>query len=141
MDPTRLLVLSAHLIGIVLWVGTMIAVYWLQRVHSHSPKDVRDQLTLMERSLALTMDMAAAVAIGCGVYLALSPINLFTAGGGWLHAKLTVVVLGILPVHGMIRARVKKFSKGELPKVPQWQWTLLLISVAAVIILVIRRPF
>jgi uncharacterized membrane protein len=58
---------------------------------------------------------------------------------GWLHAKLAVVVLGVLPVHGMMRARVKKFSRGELPAVPQWQWSLLLVSVTAIIILVVTK--
>jgi uncharacterized membrane protein len=133
-------VLAAHLIGVFLWIGGLMSIYWLQRLHAHAPKDARDQLTAMERSLALTMDIAAAVAIGCGVTMIVYPNNMMALPHmGWLHAKLAVVVLGILPVHGMIRARVKKFSRGDLPKVPQWQWSLLLISIAAIVILVTTR--
>jgi uncharacterized membrane protein len=130
-------IVAGHLIGVLFWIGGLMTVYWLQRLHAHAPKDVRDKLTLLERSMALTMDLAAGLAIGCGVAMLFTPINLFGLPKmGWLHAKLAVVVLGVLPVHGMVRARVKKFSRGESPAVPQWQWSLLVISVVAVIILV-----
>ena len=75
------------------------SVYWVQRIHANAPKDVRDQLTLMERSLAMMMDMAAALAIGCGIAMLVYPNNMLTMPKmGWLHAKLAVVVIGILPI-------------------------------------------
>jgi uncharacterized membrane protein len=139
--------LTAHLIGVILWLGCLFAVYWLLRVHAQAPKDVLDRLTLMERSLALTMDLAAALAIGTGLARALRhehdhPIStLFTApGAGWFHIKLTVVVLGILPVHGIVRGRIAKFSRGVISNVPQWLWTLLLISIALIVVMAIRGP-
>jgi uncharacterized membrane protein len=135
--------LSGHLIGVFLWVGGMFATYWLLRIHAHSPTEMHEKLTLMERSMALMMDIAATLAIGCGVALILtrSPGNpegnlLVTKGAGWLHIKLTVVVLGILPIHGMIRGRIKKFGQGKITPVPQWQWTVLLASITAIAILV-----
>ena len=135
--------LSGHLIGVFVWIGGLFAVYWLLRIHAHSPKEMHEKLTLMERSMALMMDIAAAVAIGCGVALILkqSPSNptgnlLTQKGAGWLHIKLTVVVLALLPVHGMIRARIKKFGLGKISPVPQWQWTLLLAAITAIPILV-----
>jgi uncharacterized membrane protein len=135
--------LSGHLIGVFVWVGGLFAVYWLLRIHTHSPPEMHEKLTLMERSMALMMDVASALAIGCGIALILAKTpsnptgNLLTAkGAGWLHIKLTVVVLGVLPVHGMIRARIKKFGEGKLSPVPQWQWTLLLASITAIAILV-----
>jgi len=139
-------VLAAHLLGVILWVGTMFATYWLLRIHAHAPKDVHERLTLMERSLAMTMDIAATLAIGGGIFLIIKPVeyeqNLFaTPHQGWFHVKLAVVVLGVLPVHGMIRARIKKFSQGKLTPVPQWLWSLLLAAISAIVILVIKRPF
>jgi uncharacterized membrane protein len=141
MDPlTRQWVLAAHLIGVIFWIGGLMSVYWIQRMHAHAPKDVRDQLTAMERSLAMMMDLGATLAIGCGIAMIVSPINLFTVKpASWLHLKLTLVVLGILPVHGMIRARVKKFSRGEMPKVPQWQWSLLLVAIVGIVIAVTTK--
>jgi len=139
--------LTAHLIGVIIWLGCLFAVYWLLRVHAQAPKDVLDKLTLMERSLALTMDLAAALAIGAGLALAIRhdgthpTSTLFTApGAGWFHIKLTVVVLGILPVHGMVRGKIGKFSRGVISKVPQFLWTLLLISITIIVVMVIRGP-
>ncbi len=139
--------LAGHLIGVILWLGSLFAVYWLLRIHAQAPKDARDKLTLMERSLALTMDIAATLAIGTGLAMAIPhdydhpTSSLFTApGAGWFHIKLTIVVLGILSAHGMVRAKVAKFSRGETPNVPQWVWSLLLVSIVAIVILVFRGP-
>jgi uncharacterized membrane protein len=137
-------VLPAHVIGLFLWLGGMFTVYWLLRVHATAPKEMHERLILMERSLAMMMDIASALAIGTGLALALAhPAgNLFgLPKQAWLHVKLTIVVLGILSVHGMVRARIKKFSQGNLSDVPQWQWSLLLVSIVAIVILVERRPF
>lgn len=145
MSPSVYLwVLPAHLIGLFLWLGGLFTVYWLLRLHSNAPPEMREKLVLMERSLAMMMDIAAALAIGTGIALAVDhPMgNLFTLPKqGWLHAKLAIVVLGILSVHGMTRARIKKFSQGKISDVPQWQWSLLLVSIVAIVILVERRPF
>ncbi|MGE5180616.1 MAG: CopD family protein [Acidobacteriota bacterium] len=139
-ESTRLLVLTAHLIGVVLWVSGLTTIYWMLRFHDHAPKEVHEKLTLMERAMALSTDIAATVTIGCGIALALSPVNLFaTKGNGWLHVKLAAVILGILSVHGILRARIKRYSRGELKPVPTWAWSLLLAGVAISIFAVVTR--
>jgi uncharacterized membrane protein len=108
---------AAHLIGVFFWIGGLMAVYWLLRIHSHAPADSHEKLILMERSLALMMDIAATLAIGAGLAMAIGG-KLFSAPKmGWLHIKLTVVVLGILSVHGMVRARVFPFQPGETRRI------------------------
>jgi uncharacterized membrane protein len=141
MSPqTYSLVLSAHLIGVVLWVSGLATIYWMLRFHDHAPKAVHEKLTLMERAMALSTDIAATVAIGCGIAMALSPVNLFTVPGqGWLHVKLAAVVLGILSVHGILRARIKRYSRGELKPVPIWAWSLLLAGVAIAIFAAVTK--
>jgi uncharacterized membrane protein len=140
MSPLHLWLLAAHLIGVVLWISGLTAIYWMLRFHDHAPKADRDKLTYMERAMALSTDIAAAVAIGCGIALALTPINLFaTPGQSWLHIKLTVVVLGVLSTHGVLRSRIKKYSRGELKPVPPWLWSLFLGSVVIAIIAVSTR--
>ena len=140
--------LAAHLIGVFLWIGGLFATYWLLRIHVQAPKDVHDKLTLMERSLAMVMDLGATLAIAAGIWMALKhdyshpTSSLFTAPkSGWFHAKLAIVLLGVLSVHGMVRAKVGKFSRGLTPNVPQWAWSLLLASIVGITILVFRRPF
>ncbi len=139
--------IAGHLIGVILWMGSAFATYWLLRLHAQAPKDTHEKLTLMERSLAMTMDIAATLAIVAGLGMAFSKggshptSNLFAApGAAWFHIKLTLVVLGILPVHGMIRGKIAKFSRGQISTVPQWMWSVLLVSIAAIVILVIRGP-
>jgi len=138
---------AAHLIGLFLWLGGLFAVYWLLRVHASAPNDVHEKLSLMERSLALMMDIAATLAIGTGIAMAVAgpmgigPTWFKIPHNGWLHAKLAIVVLGVLPVHGMMRARIKKFGQGKISEVPQWLWSLLLVAICAITILVMRRPF
>ena len=137
---------AGHLVGVLIWVGSMFAVYWLLRFHVHAPKDAHEKLTLMERSIALMMDLAATVAIACGVTLIFyrpGP-SLFSApASGWFHIKLTIVILGLLSMHGMLRARIKKFGMGKIAPVPQWQWTVILLSVVSILIVVfvVRQAF
>jgi uncharacterized membrane protein len=128
------------LIGVALWIGGLFSVYWLLRIHANAPKDMHEKLTLMERSLALMMDLAATLAIGCGLAMVFGQTPNFLAQPhhGWFHIKLTIVVLGVLSVHGMIRARVAKFGRGKVSPVPAWIWTLLLASLMAIFILVYR---
>src|SRR4029079_13449514 len=95
---------------------------------------------LMERSMALMMDIAAALAIGTGIALIMyrpGEGTIFSEKpAGWFHIQLTIIVLGLLAMHGMLRAKVGKFSRGEAPTVPQWQWTVILSSVVAILIVV-----
>ena len=137
MNPTYNLLLAAHVIGVVLWVSGLTSIYWMLRFHDHAPKSVHEKLTLMERAMALSTDIAATVTIGCGIALAVYPVNQFSQG--WLHVKLAAVVLGILSVHGILRARIKRYSRGELKPVPTWAWSLLLAGVAIAIFAVTTK--
>jgi uncharacterized membrane protein len=129
---------AAHLIGVVLWISGLTAIYWMLRFHDHAPKSDRDKLTYMERAMALSTDIAATLAIGCGIALAVRRHYFTTPGNSWLHIKLAAVVLGILSTHGILRARIKKYSHGEVKPVPTWVWSLLLASVAIAILAVSR---
>jgi uncharacterized membrane protein len=141
MSPeTYAWVKSGHTIGAFLWIGGLFSVYWMLRLHVHAPSQMHEKLTLMERSLAMMMDIAAALAIGCGLAMVFGQTPNFLAQPhhGWFHVKLTVVVLGVLSVHGMIRGKVGKFSRGKISPVPSWAWTVLLASVMAIMILLFR---
>ena len=142
MGPSTYLWLkAAHLIGLFVWIGGLFAVYWLLRFHAHAPKEAHEKLTLMERSLALMMDIGSALAIGAGLTMAIGFNDTFHYfKQGWFHIKLTVAVLGVLPVHGIVRARIKKYANGTLTPIPQWMWTMLLLGIVVIIIMVFRGP-
>jgi uncharacterized membrane protein len=139
---TLLWLRAGHFIGLFVWVGGMFAVYWMLRFHVHAPKAVHEKLVLAERSLALMMDLGSALAIGCGLGMAfgMTPNAFARPGGGWFHIKITVVVVGLLSVHGMLRARIKKFGQGQISEVPSWQWSVLLASITAIALLVTQGP-
>ncbi|HLL20940.1 MAG TPA: CopD family protein [Kofleriaceae bacterium] len=141
MAPSTYLWLkAAHVIGLFIWLGGLFAVYWLLRFHAHAPKEAHEKLTLMERSLALMMDIGSALAIGTGLAIAIGFSEMRYFKQGWLHIKLAVVVLGVLPVHGIVRARIKKYATGKLQPIPQWMWTMLLLAIVVAVIMVIRGP-
>ncbi len=134
---------SGHLIALILWLGGLFAIYWMLRLHAHAAESDREKLTLMERSIALSTDISAAITIGLGLAMVFGhPTgNMFgLPGHGWLHAKLAIVVLGILPVHGILRGRIKKYGQGTFTPIPQWMWSLFLAAMTAIVILVIRGP-
>jgi uncharacterized membrane protein len=135
MSPgTYSLVQTAHILAVVLWISGLTAIYWMLRFHDHAAKESREQLTLQERALALATDIAAAVAIGCGLAMAFSPVNRFVVKPNvWLHIKLTAVVLMILPVHGILRGRIKRYGMGQITPIPTWLWSLLLGGVTIAI--------
>ena len=141
--------ITGHVIGVLLWVGSMFTVYWLLRFHTQAPASASDKLVLMERSMAMVMDLGAMLTMGCGIALIFGVPGSYHEGVtmfslpkvGWFHAKLTIVVLGILSVHGILRKRVARFSRGETPTVPQWIWSLLLVAIVGIVVMVMRRPF
>ncbi len=141
-EPLHSWLLAGHLISVILWIGGMFAIYWMLRLHVHAPKDVHEKLTLMERSIALSTDIAVTGVIICGVAMIVTatPNLLAQPGHAWLHIKLAVVVLGLLPVHGILRARIKKFGQGKITPVPGWLWSVVLASVTVIVILAIRGP-
>ena len=134
--------LAAHLISVMLWVGAVTAIYWLLRFHDHAPKEIHEKLTLQERALALSADIALTSAIICGVIMSFGgpdhagTYNWFKSPGnhGWLHLKLTVVVLAMLSVHGILRGRIKKFGMGQIKPVPPVLWTVFLAGLTVAVI-------
>ena len=128
-------VLVGHVFGFVVWIGGLLTCISLLHVHPRVEESHRAALTRTEKSIAMLMDMGATLAIACGLLLALDgPQNEF-GHGAWLHIKLTAVVLGILSAHGMVRAKVGKFARGEIKPLPRWLPMLVLAAAAVAIAL------
>jgi len=117
-----------HVVGAILWVGGLTAVLALLTIHPRVDESARPTLTAIEKRLALVMDIGSAIAIGIGLWIAIRHHEF--SHGGWLHIKLTAIVFCILSVHGIARAKLKKFSRGDLRPLPPVVWILLLVGVA-----------
>jgi uncharacterized membrane protein len=127
-----------HIVGVVLWVSGMLGVLSLLRAHTEVDGVARETLTRSERATAMIMDLGATLAIVAGLYLAFkSPRfpNTAFAAGGWFHIKLTLVVIVVLGLHGMARAKIRKFRNGQIKPLPTWAVPALLLAVTAIVVL------
>src|SRR5690606_15778908 len=95
MSPaTNEWILAIQLFGIVLWTGGMLACLRLLATHGAVGKSAPEQLSLTARRTAVLMDIGATIALLTGLHLLFGPTKPLTQGG-WMHAKLTLVVLGM----------------------------------------------
>ncbi|MEZ4362215.1 MAG: hypothetical protein R3B48_18650 [Kofleriaceae bacterium] len=136
MSPQLLLWFKVvHIAGFVLWVAGLWAGLWLLKAHLAVDAASRPAMVGVERKVGASMDAGATLAMVAGFVLALGgPINAFKTGG-WLHAKLAVVVLGVLSIHGVIRVKMRKVRNGDLSPLPGWLTPVLLAAVAVIIAL------
>ncbi len=138
-DSIYRLVLTAHVLGFILWISGLTAIFWMLRFHDHAPKASHEQLTLQERALALATDLAATVAIVCGLVIAIKMHYFTIKPNMWLHVKLAAVILLVLPVHGMLRGKIKRYSRGELKPAPTWLWSMLLAGMTISVFCVVTK--
>jgi uncharacterized membrane protein len=116
----------AHVVGAILWVAGLTAVLALLTVHPRVETASRALLSQVERRIAIVMDLGAAVTIAVGLYRAIDTHQF--SNGGWLHVKLTAVVLGLLTAHGLARVKIKRFRTGDARPLPWTVWLLVAVG-------------
>ena len=134
-----------HIVFVASWFAGL---FYLPRIFvnlASVPADShaeRERLLMMARKLYRFSGllMIAAVALGLWLWLADRPAY---AGGGWLHAKLALVVVAI-GYHHMCRALLRKFEQFENRRSERWfrvfnEAAVLLF--AAIVVLVVVKPF
>ncbi|MCB1461924.1 MAG: protoporphyrinogen oxidase HemJ [Nitratireductor sp.] len=134
---------ALHVIAVISWMAGMLYLPRLMVYHSVSEigSEQSETFKVMERRLLRAiMTPAMLVSWAAGLYL------IFDGGwllSGWLHAKLTLVVL-MSAMHGFNAVWVKEFAN-DLRKRPQRFYrmanevpTLLMIGI---VILVVVKPF
>jgi protoporphyrinogen IX oxidase len=136
-----LYVKALHLLAVISW---MAGVFYLPRIFVHhvegqrAGEDVR-RLAVMARKLYHFTSMMAVFALASGLWLWLG----FGFAGGWLHAKLGVVVL-LIAYHISMRVLLKRLLRGEaLPSSTTLRWynELPLVFLVAILYLVVVKPF
>jgi putative membrane protein len=99
----------------------------------------RDRLLLMARKLYRFMGPLMILALGLGLWLWLG----YGIGGGWMHAKL-VLVIALIGYHHMCGAMIKRFERGENARSHVWyRWfnEAPVLILVAVVLLVVLKPF
>ena len=138
---------SFHIVFIASWFAGL---FYLPRIFVNlamvpaGSTAERDRLLLMARKLMRfsTLLMLPAVALGLWLWLGYG-IGLRGPGNGWMHAKLTLVLL-VLGYHHACGRLVRKFEAGAVQRSHVWfRWfneapVLLLV---AIVVLVVVKPF
>ncbi|MBI1394352.1 MAG: CopD family protein [Betaproteobacteria bacterium] len=135
-----LLVKSLHIVFVVSWFAGL---FYLPRIFVNLAMEdesaARARLLLMARKLYRFMTILALPAIAFGLWLWLG----YGITGGWMHAKLGLVVVLIGYHHGCGRL-LKRFEAGTNRHSHRWyRWfnELPVLILVAVVILVVMKPF
>lgn len=145
LDPADLYlwVKALHVMAIIAWMAGMLYLPRLFVYHADAEigSDKSETFKIMERRLLRAIiNPAMTIAWVLGLWLAWRG---FAFSGGWLHAKIALV-LGLSAVHGYFSRAVRMFAEDRNTK-PARHWrimnevpTLLMI---AIVILVVVKPF
>lgn len=132
---------TAHVVFVMAWMG---GVFYLPRIlvnlaESAGNLEVQARLALMGRRLYRFGHMMFGLAFLMGLVLWLG----FHVSGGWLHAKLALVVLML--AHYTVAGRwLKGIDKGRaLPSAKTLRWfnELPVLLLVAIVYLVLAKPF
>lgn len=134
---------ALHVIAVISWMAGMLYLPRLFVYHADaaSGSEKSETFKVMERRLLRAIiNPAMIVTWAAGLWLAWHG---FAFKGGWLHAKLALVLM-LSGVHGYLSVAVRKFAEDRNEK-PARHWrivnevpTLLMI---AIVVLVIVKPF
>jgi putative membrane protein len=134
---------ALHIVSMVCWFAGLFYLPRLFVYHAMSEDTVsRERFCTMERKLyrgIMGPSMIATLVFGIWL-ITLSPGFLQQ---GWLHAKLTLVVL-LIGYHHMCGAQVKRFARGEKGRSHvfyRWFNEVPVLILLAVVILVVVKPF
>ncbi|MFM9381665.1 protoporphyrinogen oxidase HemJ [Pseudomonas sp. UV AK001] len=135
---------ALHIVSIVCWFAGLFYLPRLFVYHAQSEDTIsKERFIVMERKLyrgIMGPAMIAALIFG-GWLIYLNP-GIFSSGG-WIHAKLTLVVL-LIGYHHMCGAQVKRFARGENTRSHvfyRWFNEVPVLILLAIVILVVVKPF
>ncbi|WP_312481995.1 protoporphyrinogen oxidase HemJ [Stutzerimonas nitrititolerans] len=135
---------ALHIVAIVCWFAGLFYLPRLFVYHAMSEDQVsRERFQTMERKLyrgIMMPSMIATLLFGIGM-IAMNP-GLF-ATGGWLHAKLTLVIV-LIGYHHLCGAQLKRFARDENNRSHvfyRWFNEFPVLLLLAIVILVVVKPF
>lgn len=131
---------ALHIVFVTAWFAGL---FYLPRIlvnlAMESEPAARTRLLVMARKLYRFMTLLAVPALAFGLWLWLG----YGISGGWMHAKLALVVV-LLGYHHGCGVLLKKFENGTNARSHVWyRWfnELPVIILLLVVILVVIKPF
>ncbi len=136
----QLVVKALHIVFVTSWFAGL---FYLPRIFVNLAMDdtppVRERLLVMARKLYRFMTILAVPALVFGLWLWLG----YGISGGWMHAKLALVVV-LLGYHHVCGRLLKKFEAGSNRRSHVWfRWfnELPVVVLLVVVLLVVTKPF
>ena len=133
---------SLHIVFVASWFAGL---FYLPRIFVNlaqvepGSQAERDRLLLMARKLARFMTLLAVPALVFGLWLWLG----YGISGGWMHAKLLLVLLLLGYHHACLRI-LKGFEQGRNRRSHVWfRWfnEVPVLMMLVIVILVVVKPF
>ena len=135
---------SLHLLFVIAWFAGL---FYLPRIFVNLALEenevARARLLLMARKLYRFMTLLAIPALGFGLWLWGIYAKLGMISGGWMHAKLALVVL-LIGYHHACGRLLRKFELGRNSRSHVWyRWfnEVPVLILIATVILVVVKPF
>jgi len=135
---------SLHLLFVIAWFAGL---FYLPRIFVNLALEeneiARARLLLMARKLYRFMTLLAIPALAFGLWLWGIYAKLGMISGGWLHAKLALVIL-LIGYHHACGRLLRKFEQGRNSRSHVWyRWfnEVPVLILLATVILVVVKPF
>jgi len=129
-----------HLVFVISWFAGL---FYLPRILVNLAMEDNDiaraRLLLMGRKLFRFMTLLAVPALGFGLWLWLG----YGVSGGWMHAKMVLVVL-LIGYHHACGSLLRKFEQNRNTRSHVWfRWfnEIPVLILLATVILVVVKPF
>ena len=131
---------ALHIIFVVAWFAGL---FYLPRIFVNlaleNDAQARSRLLVMARKLYRFMTLLALPALALGLWLWLG----YGISGGWLHAKLVLVVL-LVGYHHACGSLLRKFEQGRNARSHVWyRWfnEFPVVILLLIVILAVVKPF
>jgi protoporphyrinogen IX oxidase len=138
--------IAFHVVGVVMWMGSLMALSRILGYHVREPATVRPRFSFLEGRLDLFGAVPGAVltlATGLG-QLALEPDRWFSTAR-WMHVKL-LLVLVLVVLHVMLLVRHRRLARQRADQViPRGFFAaahgMIGLLLIAIVVLAVVRPF
>lgn len=131
-----------HIVLVASWFAGL---FYLPRIFVNLAMETEPaaiaRLLIMARKLFRFMTFIAVPALACGLWLLL--VVGIGQGQGWMHAKLTIVVL-IIIYHAYSGVLLRTFARGENKRSDKWYRMfneLPVLGLLGATLLVVLKPF
>lgn len=133
---------SLHIVLVASWFAGL---FYLPRIFVNLAMETEPaataRLLVMARKLFRFMTFIAVPALSCGLWLFL--VVGIGQGQGWMHAKLTIVIL-IIIYHAYCGVLLRTFARGENKRSDKWYRMfneLPVLGLLGATLLVVIKPF